>query len=80
MCADENDVELVPIQVGKPTQDAYIERYNWTLRQEVLNVYAFSDLEEVRDVLVLTTYLVHTKCNWTVVISSVTQHEPEVEA
>lgn len=48
--ADTNDVELVPVEPGKPTQNAYIESYNWTFRQEVLDVYAFSDLDEVLDV------------------------------
>ena len=50
--AKKNQVELVPIEPGKlfrGTQKAYIERFNRTFRQEVLDVYAFSDLEEVRD-------------------------------
>ena len=47
--AQDNDVELAPIQPGKPTQNAYIERFNRTFREEVLSVYAFKDLDEVRD-------------------------------
>lgn len=47
--AEAHKVELIPIEPGKPTQNAYVERYNRTFRGEVLDVYAFSDLAEVRD-------------------------------
>jgi putative transposase len=47
--AEDHKVELAPIEPGKPTQNGYVERFNRTFREEVLDVYAFSDLEQVRD-------------------------------
>ena len=47
--AETHGVELAPIEPGKPTQNGYVERFNRTFRQEVLDVYAFDNLDEVRD-------------------------------
>lgn len=37
------------IQPGKPQQNAYVERFNRTVRYECLSQYYWSSIEEVQD-------------------------------
>ena len=46
--ADKNQIQLVFIQPGNPQQNAYIERYNRTVRYDWLNQFLFETIAEVQ--------------------------------
>ena len=49
--AEQHGVDLEFIQPDKPTQNPYVERFNRTFRDEVLNFYIFSRLSEVHSIV-----------------------------
>ena len=46
--AEANGVELEFIKLGTPTQDGFVERFNRSYREAVLNMYVFETLDELR--------------------------------
>jgi putative transposase len=44
----QNNITLQYTQPGKPMQNGYIERFNRTFRQDVLDAYLFDDIMQVR--------------------------------
>jgi putative transposase len=47
--ATKHQIHITHIQPGKPQQNAYIERYNLTVRYDWLNQYLFESIDEVQD-------------------------------
>lgn len=47
--AEEQGIKLEFIQPGNPQQNAYIERFNRTVRYDWLRQYIFTDLAEVQE-------------------------------
>jgi putative transposase len=46
----ENNAGIDYIQSGRPNQNTYIERFNRSYREEVLDPHIFSALSQVRDI------------------------------
>ena len=47
--ANKEQITLLYIQPGKPTQNAYIERFNRTVRHEWLDLHLFSSVEQAQE-------------------------------
>lgn len=56
--AEDHDVMLEFIRLGKPTQNAFIECFNRPYRTEILDFYLFRTLNEAREITerLLTEY------------------------
>ena len=48
--AENRGITLAHIQPGKPQQNAYVERYNRTVRQEWLGLHIFETIDEVQQI------------------------------
>lgn len=44
-----NHIKIQYTQPGKPMQNAYIERFNRTFREDILDAYLFEDIQQVRE-------------------------------
>lgn len=46
--ANQKQITLLYIQPGKPTQNAYVERFNRTVRHEWLDLHSFDSIEQAQ--------------------------------
>jgi len=46
--AEQHEITVKHIQPGKPAQNAFIERFNRTYREEILDLYLFRGIQEVK--------------------------------
>jgi putative transposase len=44
------NIEITYIQPGKPAQNGYVERFNRTYREEILDMYLFTNIQEVQTI------------------------------
>lgn len=47
--SEGHEIEFVYIQPGKPTQNSFIERFNGSFREGVLNAISFETIQQVRE-------------------------------
>ena len=47
--AEKNNITIVYIEPGCPTQNAYVERYNRTVRHEWLDLHLFESIEHAQE-------------------------------
>lgn len=46
--ANNNQITLLYIQSGKPTQNAYVERFNRTVRHDWLDLHSFNSVKQAQ--------------------------------